>query len=31
VITNTGEATQLLKDGDHIRVNADEGLVFRLD
>jgi pyruvate,water dikinase len=31
VITNTGTATQLLKDGDQIRVKADEGLVFRLD
>ncbi len=31
VITNTGTATQMLNDGDRIRVKADEGLVFRLD
>jgi phosphohistidine swiveling domain-containing protein len=31
VVTNTGTATQMLNDGDRIRVKADEGLVFRLD
>jgi pyruvate,water dikinase len=31
VVTNTGEATQMLNDGDRIRIEADEGLVFRLD
>jgi phosphohistidine swiveling domain-containing protein len=30
VITNTGTATELLKDGERIKVKADEGLVFRL-
>jgi pyruvate,water dikinase len=29
VITNTGTATEMLNDGDHIKVEADEGLVFR--
>lgn len=31
VVITTGTATQVLKDGDRIRVKADEGLVFRLD
>ena len=31
VVTTTGTATQVLKDGDRIRIKADEGLVFRLD
>jgi len=30
VVTNTGRGTEMLHDGDRIRVKADEGLVFRL-